>query len=215
MSARIVFERELEQLLGRIEAMSRQVEEAYTGLFCALKEKNEEEIVRIHKNDRNINDLNREIEGQCLKLITKQQPVAGDLRTISSVLKMVTDIERVGDHVSDMASLLIRLGMKPLSCYSVHLEGMVQVTGELFAMAVGAFVNDDREASCRVIKGDDSVDLLFHKVKADIIEALKSEYPDADEYLDVLLIAKYLEKIGDHAVNVAEWQIFRQTGEIK
>lgn len=214
MSPRNVFERELEQLLERIARMSYLVEEAYEKLFLALAEKNREAIEEIKRNDRNINDLNREIESQCLKLITKQQPIARDLRIVSSVLKMVSDIERVGDNVSDMAELLLRIQMQPLSTYSSHLEGMVVATKELFANAVEAFVNNDLKASRQVVLGDDVIDMLFNKVKNDIIEALKSEHTNTDEYIDMMMLTKYLEKIGDHAVNVAEWQIFRETGEI-
>ena len=214
MSPRNVFERELEQLLERIARMSYLVEEAYEKLFLARAEKNREAIEEIKKNDRNINDLNREIESQCLKLITKQQPIARDLRIVSSVLKMVSDIERVGDNVSDMAELLLRIQMQPLSTYSSHLEGMVVATKELFANAVEAFVNNDLKASRQVVLGDDVIDMLFNKVKNDIIEALKSEHTNTDEYIDMMMLTKYLEKIGDHAVNVAEWQIFRETGEI-
>jgi len=214
MSPRNVFERELEQLLERIARMSYLVEEAYEKLFQALEKKDREGIQEIQENDRNINDLNREIEGQCLKLITKQQPIARDLRIISSVLKMVSDIERVGDNVSDMAELLLRIDMQPLSAYSSHLEGMAAATKELFANAVEAFVSNDLAASRRVIAGDDVIDTLFNKVKNDIINALKSECANADEYIDMMMLTKYLEKIGDHAVNVAEWQIFRETGEI-
>ncbi|MCI6810883.1 MAG: phosphate signaling complex protein PhoU [Lachnospiraceae bacterium] len=214
MSPRNVFELELAELLEKIAGMSYMVEEAYENLFRALAKKEREEIEEIQKNDRNINDLNREIERQCLKLITKQQPIARDLRTISSVLKMVSDIERVGDNVSDMAELLLRINMQPLSIYSSHLEGMVTATKELFANAVEAFVSNDLKASRRVIEGDDVIDTLFNKVKNDIIEALKDEHSNADEYIDMMMLAKYLEKIGDHAVNVAEWQIFRETGEI-
>lgn len=214
MSPRNVFEKELEGLLDRIAQMSYMVEEAYERLFQALAEKNREAIEEIQKNDRNINNLNREIENQCLKLITKQQPIARDLRIISSVLKMVSDIERVGDHVSDIAELLLRINMQPLSLYSDHLEGMVTATKELFAQAVEAFVNNDLKASRKVIIGDDVIDLLFNKVKNDIIRALKAEYSNVDEYIDMMMLTKYLEKIGDHAVNVAEWQIFRETGEI-
>lgn len=214
MSPRNVFEKELNQLLERIAQMSYMVEEAYERLFQALKEKDREAIEEIRRNDRNINDLNREIEGQCLKLITKQQPIARDLRIISAVLKMVSDIERVGDNVSDMAELLLRIEMQPLSNYSDHLEGMVAATRELFSGAVEAFVSNDLKASRKVIEGDDVVDTLFNKVKNDIIEALKAEHTNTDEYIDMMMLTKYLEKIGDHAVNVAEWQIFRETGEI-
>ena len=113
-----------------------------------------------------------------------------------------------------MAELLLRINMQPLSIYSSHLEGMVTATKELFANAVEAFVSNDLKASRQVIAGDDVIDTLFNKVKNDIIEALKDEHSNADEYIDMMMLAKYLEKIGDHAVNVAEWQIFRETGEI-
>ena len=212
MSPRKTFEQELDKLLEQIEQMSHIVECCYKDLFDALKIKDKATIERIVKNDRNINNMQREIESQCLMIITKQQPVAGDLRIVSSVLKAVTDIERVGDHVSDMAELMLRINMNQLAEYSLHLEGMVIATKELFMNAVEAFVNDDPAASKSVISGDDVIDNLFNKVKNDIINGLKVEVKNADEYIDILMITKYLEKIGDHAVNVAEWQIFRKTG---
>ena len=212
MSPRKTFEKELDKLLEQLEQMSHIVECSYKDLFDALKIKDKTAIERIVKSDRNINNMQREIESQCLMIITKQQPVAGDLRIVSSVLKAVTDIERVGDHVSDMAELMLRINMNQLAEYSLHLEGMVIATKELFMNAVEAFVNDDPAASKSVISGDDVIDNLFNKVKNDIINGLKVEVMNADEYIDILMITKYLEKIGDHAVNVAEWQIFRKTG---
>lgn len=212
MSPRKTFEKELDKLLEQLEQMSHIVECSYKDLFDALKIKDKTAIERIVKSDRNINNMQREIESQCLMIITKQQPVAGDLRIVSSVLKAVTDIERVGDHVSDMAELMLRINMNQLAEYSLHLEGMVIATKELFMNAVEAFVNDDPAASKSVISGDDVIDNLFNKVKNDIINGLKVEVMNVDEYIDILMITKYLEKIGDHAVNVAEWQIFRKTG---
>ena len=192
--------------------MSHIVECSYENLFEAVHMKDETLIKQIMKNDENINDMKRQIETLCLKIITKQQPVAGDLRIVSAVLKVVTDIERVGDHVSDIAELILRINMNSLSSYSLHLEGMVTATKELFVNAIEAYINDDSAASKKVIKGDDVIDTLFNKVKSDIIDGLKSELENVDEYIDILMLAKYLEKIGDHAVNVAEWQIFRKTG---
>lgn len=214
MSPRTIFQQELAELEEQIEEMSQMVVCSYQNLFEALAIKDETAIKRIMKNDRNINDMKRQIEGQCLKLITKQQPVAKDLRVVSAVLKMVTDIERVGDHVSDMAELLLRLNMNPLNQYSAHLEGMVGATKELFVNAIEAFVNDDPAAAKKVIEADDVIDSLFNKVKADVVIALKDEAKNADEYIDIIMLAKYLEKIGDHGVNVGEWQIFRKTGEL-
>jgi len=214
MSPRIIFEQELSELLEQLEEMSHIVECSYENLFEAVKIKDEQGIKLIMKNDRNINDMKRQIEAMCLKIITKQQPVAKDLRIVSSVLKVVTDIERVGDHVCDMAELIMRIHMNPFSGYSLHLDGMVTATRELFMEAVNAFVEDNPSRSQKVIEGDDVIDMLFNKVKNDIIDGLKAELKNADEYIDILMIAKYLEKIGDHAVNVAEWQIFRKTGEL-
>lgn len=214
MSPRIVFELELEELLGQLEEMSYVVESSYENLFETMKIKDEHGIRLIMKNDRNINDMKRQIETMCLKIITKQQPVAKDLRIVSSVLKVVSDIERVGDHVCDMAELILRINMNPLSGYSLHLDGMVTATKELFANAIAAFVEDNPAESHKVIEGDDVIDMLFNKAKNDIIDGLKAEVKSPDEYIDILMIAKYLEKIGDHAVNVAQWQIFRNTGEL-
>ena len=158
--------------------------------------------------------MKKQIEEQCLKLITKQQPVATDLRVVSSVLKIVTDIERVGDHAGDIGELMLRIQLKPLTDYSVHLDGMIMAAMELFANAVDAYVKADKNVSYQVIEEDDIVDGLFNKVKSDIIDGLREESKNADEYIDMMMLAKYLEKIGDHAVNIAKWQIFREEGEM-
>lgn len=214
MAPREVFERELRELQNQIEEMSRMVQATYKDLFEAVSIKDKTTIAAIIKSDKNFYDMKKKIEAQCLKLITKQQPIATDLRIVSSVLKMVTDIERVGDHAGDIGELMLRIQMKPVSEYSVHLDGMITATNELFANAVDAFVRGDSEASQKVIKEDDVVDELFNKVKMDIIAALKEESKNADEYIDMMMLAKYLEKIGDHAVNIAKWQIFREEGNL-
>lgn len=214
MSPRTTFEQELTELMDQTQEMSQVVESSYQYLFEAFHTKDEVSLNRILKNDHNINDMNRQIEAQCLRLITKQQPVASDLRIVSSVLKVVTDIERVGDHISDIAELMLRINMNPFDNYSAHLDGMQTATKELFKNSIAAFIKNDKTASREVIKGDDVIDTLFNKVKSDIIQGLKEETKNADEYIDILMIAKYLEKIGDHAVNIAEWQIFRETGKL-
>lgn len=214
MSPRSIFEHELAQLQEQIEEISQMVETAYRDLFEALEIKDKKTVENIVKNDHNVNELKRQIESQCLRLIMKQQPVASDLRTITSVLKMVSDIERIGDNVSDIAELLLRMELKKFADYSTHLDNMVVAAKELFIKAVDVFVNNDCTNAEKVIADDDIVDMLFNKVKNDVIEGLKSEHYNADEYIDIMMIAKYLEKIGDHAVNIAEWQIFKETGDI-
>ena len=214
MSPRISFDHELKLLKENVSDMVNRVEENYEHLFDALKSQEEDEILKIKNNDKLISKQQREIESQCPFLITRQQPVVGDLRVVTASLKVVTDIERIGDHVSDMAELILRLKMKDFSLFSVHLDGMIDATREMFCEAVDAFVSRNMEKAQKVIKEDDVIDELFNKVKVDLIESLKREVKDADECIDVLMLAKYLEKIGDHAVNICEWEIFQETGNI-
>ena len=214
MSPRITFENELKVLRGNVSEMAQKVEESYVTLFEALESQSEEVIAKLKNNSKAFSKRQREIESQCLFLITKQQPIVGDLRVVTASLKVVTDIERVGDHVSDMAELLLRLKMKDLSLYSVHVKTMILATREMIHNAVEAFVERDMEGAREVIKSDDVVDECFNKVKKDLIESLKKEVKDADECVDVLMLAKYLEKIGDHAVNICEWEVFQETGNI-
>ncbi|MGL5260613.1 MAG: phosphate signaling complex protein PhoU [Lachnospiraceae bacterium] len=212
MSPRTVFESELNELNKDVEEMFEIMICSYDDLFEALKFEDEMRIKRIMKNDRNINNMQRQIEGKCLTLITKQQPIAKDLRLVSAALKVVTDIERVGDHVCDMAELFLRLGTTNMNHYSSHLEGMAKATREMLEKAMKAFINRDMEIAKNIAKEDDVIDALFNKVKADIISYLKNQTKNEDDCIDVLMIAKYFEKIGDHAVNIAEWEMFKETG---
>ena len=214
MSPRITFENELKVLRGNVSEMAQKVEESYVTLFEALESQSEEVIVKLKNNSKAFSKRQREIESQCLFLITKQQPIVGDLRVVTASLKVVTDIERVGDHVSDMAELLLRLKMKDLSLYSGHVKTMILATREMIHNAVEAFVERNMEGAREVIKSDDVVDECFNKVKKDLIESLKKEVKDADECVDVLMLAKYLEKIGDHAVNICEWDVFHENVNI-
>lgn len=214
MSPRALFEKQLSQLHEDVKEMGLTVEKSYDDLFDAVSNKDENVVVAILKSDRIINDMQRGIESACLSLITKQQPVAKDLRLVTAALKVVTDIERIGDHCSDIAELVLRLKLKDLTVYSAHIEKMIEETKKLEHAAVDAFVSRDKAASQKVIDGDDVVDELFNQVKEDLVEHLKKGTIDADECIDVLMIAKYLEKIGDHAVNIGEWEIFQETGTI-
>ena len=157
----------------------------------------------------------RNIESRCLSLITRQQPIAGDLRMISAALKVVTDIERIGDQTADIAELMLRMKGSELDLYSRHITGMLGVAKEIVHDAVDAFVNRDSRAADEVIRHDDVVDELFSKVKDDLVRRLQEGVSDVDACVDVLLIAKYLERIGDHAVNIAEWELFQESGSIR
>ena len=214
MSPRTTFINELNQLKENVADMATRVEKNYETLFESYEKKEKAAIEKIVAVDKDINRRQREIESECLFLITKQQPIVSDLRAVTASLKVVTDIERVGDHVADIAELLIRMDMKELSAYSVHLNPMIGETRDMLRMAVDAFTGRNKEEAQEVIQKDDVVDELFNAVKNDVIESLKKETRDADESVDILMIAKYLEKIGDHAVNICEWEIFKETGNI-
>ena len=214
MSPRTTFINELNQLKENVADMATRVEKNYETLFEAYEKKEKAAIEKIVAVDKDINRRQREIESECLFLITKQQPIVSDLRAVTASLKVVTDIERVGDHVADIAELLIRMDMKELSVYSAHLNPMIRETRDMLRMAVDAFTGGNKEEAQEVIQKDDVVDELFNAVKNDVIESLKKETRDADECVDILMIAKYLEKIGDHAVNICEWEIFKETGNI-
>lgn len=214
MSPRTIFEHELGQLRDDLKKMCFQVEAVYDRLFSAMAVKDGETIFNILEQDRVVKDMEKSIESRCLSLITKQHPIARDLRTVSASLKVVTDIKRVGDIVTDMAELIIRLQMKDVSTYSENLPLMIKETKALLHSAVGAFLRRSQEEAENVIAGDDKVDELFNKVKDDLVAHLKEGTANADDCIDILMIAKYLEKIGDHAVNVGEWEIFQETGNM-
>ena len=212
MSPRTVYELQLKKLSQSLEIMGSQVECIYDSLFDAMKENDQETISRIIRNDRVVRDMEREIESQCLTLITRQQPVASDLHRISAAIKVVTDLERVGDHVVDMAELMERLNTTDPDSFSSRFEPMVKETRSLLRQAVDAYIDSDLEEARKAIDGDDVIDDLFNQVKSDLIEHLKKDSKDSDSCVDVLMLAKYLEKIGDHAVNIGEWAIFKETG---
>lgn len=215
MTTRKLYAQEMEQLCESLIDMANMVEASLNNLFFAIENKNDELTDQIIKDDKNVNDLERSIEAQCLSMITRQQPIASDLRMVSSILKIVTDIERIGDHIADIAELVLRLNHAQLECYSGHIQPMITATKEMVHAAVSSFITRNKERSLRVIDSDDIVDELFNKVKTDIINRLKAETTSVDECIDVLMIAKYLERIGDNAVNICEWEIFKETGVIE
>lgn len=214
MSPRILFEQELQDLKDSVTNMGEQIELVYSRLFEVLENKDKETMETIVNNDRLINDMQRSIEAKCLTLLTKQQPVARDLRMVSAALKVVTDIERVGDHVSDMAELILRMDMPVLSEFSESLPKMILSAKKIVSESIEAFVDRNMEAAKDVIAYDDVIDDYFNKVKEDLIADLKTGKKNPDDCIDVLMITKYLEKIGDHAVNIGEWAIFQETGNI-
>ena len=215
MAMRINYMEELDSLRRSVKEMGEAVEASFDQLLSAVDNKDEDLEMKIISGDRVINDMERNIESRCLSLITRQQPIAGDLRMSSAALKVVTDIERIGDQTADIAELMLRMKGNELDLYSRHITGMLGVAKEIVHDAVDAFVDRDSKAADEVIRHDDVVDELFSKVKDDLVRRLQEGVSDVDACVDVLLIAKYLERIGDHAVNIAEWELFQESGSIK
>lgn len=214
MTPRKLFHQELEELRQDILQMAEWVEDGYGCLFETLEKKDRETMKRFVRHDRVIGDMQRNIESKCLSLLTRQTPVARDLRTVSAALKVVTDLERCGNHLSDMAELFTRMEYPDLNQFSAEFGTMITETKNLLCKSVDAFVNRDLELGKEAIDGDDVIDNSFNVIKDDLIEALKNGSQNADSCVDALLVAKYLEKIGDHAVNIGEWEMFQETGVI-
>jgi len=165
--------------------------------------------------DNDINEIEKQIESQCLKLILHQQPIASDLRLISTALKMITDMERIGDHATDISEITLMLSDAVYIKKLEHIPQMAQATIKMVSNSIDAYVNKDLELANAVIEYDDVVDSLFCVVKEDLIALIHEDVKNGGQAMDFLMIAKYFERIGDHAVNIAEWVIFSITGEHK
>ena len=215
MSPRILFEQELETLKDKVTEMGERAEISYNKLLLALKAGDRETLTQLLDNDRQMVDMLRSIEARCLALMIKQQPVARDLRLVTASLKVVTDMERIGDHVGDMAELFLRRKepVQQTESDEVILK-MMDEARTMVRESVEAFVEGDAETARMVIDNDDVVDGLFNQVKEDMMHAIQGHTLDADRVVDNLMIAKYLEKVGDHAVNIGKWTRFRVTGEL-
>ncbi len=182
--------------------------------FRALCSHDTELAREIMKGDRLIDNMERKIESHCLELMLKQQPVARDLRHISMALKVVTDLERMGDQAADIAELSLRLESAEVTGISRHLPAMVTQVQAMVNDAIQAFVSRDTEMAEQFEKRDDIIDAFFDKVKEEVIAFLKQEGEKSDAAVDLLMVAKYLERIADHAVNICEWTEFSDTGAV-
>lgn len=215
MTTRVNYEHELNLLNDDIKEMGRMVETSIEQCFIAFEDQDFEKAEDIIKGDRTINDLERSIEARCLSIILRQQPVAGDLRVVSSALKVVTDLERIGDHASDIAELILRIKGEHVYHVVRHIPAMAAAAREMVRCSIEAFITQDLETAKQIEKQDDVVDELFNKVKDDVVDLLKQSTDHIDQCIDLLMVAKYLERIGDHAVNVCEWTEFSKTGALK
>lgn len=206
------FDEQLALLHTELIEMGAMCETAIANAAKALIEGNSALAQKAISLDSEIDEKERKIEGMCLKLLLHQQPVARDLRQISSALKMVTDMERIGDQAADIAEIMLVADIRA-SDNKVHIREMAQATIKMVTESVNAYVRGDLELARWVVEYDDVVDNLFSRVINDLIELIRRDHESGPFALDLLMIAKYLERIGDHAANIAEWVEFSITGQ--
>lgn len=214
MTARLSFEHELQLLRDNLNEMGQLIETAIEKTLQAFATQNEELAKEIIQGDRNVNDIEKTIESRCLSLILKQQPVARDLRIVTTALKVVTDMERIGDHAADIAELILREKRETIYNLVKHIPEMGKVAKEMVHDSVTAFTSLNIEDAKETIQKDDIVDNLFDQVKEEVATLLRASNEHVDQCVDILMIAKYFERIGDHAVNICEWTEFHETGAV-
>ena len=217
MSIRKQYDTDLESLKNSLTEMGRNSADAVENVLEALCVADADAAAAIVKGDARINNMERDIEHRCMTLLLRQQPVAGDLRRISTAMKVVTDIERIGDHAADIAEIIPHL-------VAVRKEGdpavsqtiaMGKKAHQMILDALDALTAEDENAARRVIAADDEVDYDFNAIKHQLAQEIAEDPGKVDAALDLLMVIKYLERIGDHAVNVAEWVQFVRTGRYK
>ena len=217
MSIRKQYDTDLESLKKSLTEMGRNSADAVENVLEALCVADADAAAAIVKGDARINNMERDIEHRCMTLLLRQQPVVGDLRRISTAMKVVTDIERIGDHAADIAEIIPHL-------VTVRKEGdpavsqaiaMGKKAHQMILDALAALMAEDELAARKVIAADDAVDYDFNAIKHQLAQEIAEDPGKVDAALDLLMVIKYLERIGDHAVNVAEWVQFVRTGRYK
>lgn len=207
------FERQLAQLNDELIHMGSMIEQAIEMAISALVKQDEEKAKKTIAFADEIAQKEKDIENMCFKLLMSQQPVAGDLRRVSSALKMVTDMKRIGDFAGDISEISLNLLGQEYIKKLDHLPKMASETTVMVINSVEAFVQNDVVLAGEVIKSDDIVDELFNTVKDELIDIIGKHPENGSQATDLLMVAKYFERIGDHAENIAQWVIFSVTGK--
>ena len=208
------FDAQLALLNTELIEMGALCESAISNAATALLQGDTELAERANEIEREIDEKERGIESLCMKLLLQQQPVARDLRQISSALKMITDMERIGDQTRDIAEIISMANIR-VSSEATYIAQMAKATTKMVTDSVDAFVRQDVALARQVRKDDDVVDDLFNKIKAALIVSIGESDEHAEHAIDLLMIAKYFERIGDHATNIAEWVQYAVTGLYK
>ncbi len=207
------FDEQLNELNQEMIHMGNIIEQAIENTLDALIHKDIKKANEIIKSDNEIDRQERKIENLCLQLLLQQQPVAKDLRFISATLKMITDMERIGDHATSIAELTIETVNQAHIKKLEHIEQMAKETIIMLINCLKSYIAQNLEIAKNVIRHDEKVDKLFFRVKKDLIQMIHEDCECGEDATNLLLIAKYFERIGDHAVNIAEWIIFSINGK--
>lgn len=210
------FDRQLEDLNNELIKMGNLIEQAIEMGISAFVKQDTEKAEQAIRFDEEVDQAEKTIEALCMKLLLQQQPVAKDLRLISAALKMITDMERIGDHASDISEMTIQMAGSSYEKSQIDItlvKDMAKETTNMVIKSVDAFVNKDLEQARWVIRQDDIVDDLFAEFKKQLILKINENVKNGEQATDLLMAAKYFERIGDHATNIAEWVIYSITGE--
>ena len=205
---RTKFDEQLNQLNQELMHMGTMIEEQIQKAVVAFMKQDTELARIIMDNDTDVDREEKKIENICFNLLMQQQPVARDLRTISAAMKMVTDMERIGDHAADISEMTILIADNTYVKQLDHIQKMASETVQMLMKSIQAYVDKDMETAKAVIKNDDVIDELFLEVKQDLIAMIHANADCGEQATDLLMVAKYFERIGDHATNIAEWVIF-------
>lgn len=202
------FDEQLNQLNDEMMRMGTMIEDSIEKAIDALVNQKVTLAEEIMARDEDIDRQQKKIESICFNLLMQQQPVARDLRTISAAMKMVTDMERIGDHAADISEITVMLGNQPYPFSLDLIKKMATETMIMLIRSIEAYVEKDIEKAQSVIKHDDIIDALFDEVKQKLITLIHEAPDNGEQATDFLMIAKYFERIGDHATNISEWVIF-------
>lgn len=209
------FEQELDELNRDLVKMGSLIETAISKAMTALKEKNIDLAKEVISSDNVVDELESAIERKSLRILLSEQPVARDLRSISTALKMITDMERICDQAADIAEIIVQFEKREYEDIPAQISQMAQKCVTMVSKSIDAFITSDLNLANAVIASDDEVDALFDSFKERLISLIQQDARKGEEAVDLLMIAKYLERIGDHATNIAEWVVFNITGKHK
>lgn len=212
MSLRKLFEEELADLKKELVEMCRLTEQMLGDAITALVNKDRELGKSVGLSDKRVDEYETDIEKKCMRILLKQQPVAKDFREVSTALKMITDIERFGDQASDIGELVYTMPGDKYIKKLEHITAMGSLAMKMVRESVNSFIVNDDALADEVIRLDDRMDELFLTVKEELIALIKQDGANGDQAIELMMVAKYFERIGDHAVNVAEWTKYNETG---